>query len=41
MGETLFSLTYGTEAVVLVEVNLCSTQVLEFALTENDELMVK
>ena len=41
IGETLFSLTYGTESVVLVEVNLCSTRVLEFALAENDELMVK
>ena len=36
-----FSLTYGGEAVIPAEINLCSAQVLGFALTENDELMVK
>ena len=41
MGETPFSLTYGRKAVIPTEVNLCSAQVSGFALTENDELMVK
>ena len=41
MEETSFSLTYGTEAVILAEVNLCSGRVSGFTLTENDELMVK
>ena len=40
-GETPFSLTYGTEMVILVEVNLCSAWVLGFTLTENDEITVK
>ena len=40
-GETTFSLTYGTEAVIPTEVNLCSARVSGFALIENDELMVK
>ena len=33
IGKTPFSLTYGAEAVILTEVNLCSAQVLEFAPT--------
>ena len=41
MGETPFSLMYGGEVVILAEVNLCSAQVSGFALTENNELMVK
>ena len=32
---------YRTEAVILVEVNLCSAWVIEFASDQNDELMVK
>ena len=40
-GETPFSLTYGVEAVILAEVNLCSAQVLGFIPTENSELMLK
>ena len=40
-GETLFSLTYGAEAVILVEVNLCSARVFEFAPTQNDRLLVE
>ena len=40
-GETPFSLMYGREAVLSAEVNLCSAQVSGFALTKNDELMVK
>ena len=40
-GETLFSLTYGIEAVILDEVNLCSARVSEFALIESNKLMVK
>ena len=38
--ETLFSLTYGTEAVILTEVNLCSGRVSRFTPIKNDELMV-
>ena len=41
MGETPLSLTYEAEAVILVEVNLCSAQIVGFIPTENDELMVK
>ena len=40
-GETLFSVTYGIEAVILDEVNLCSARVSEFALIESNKLMVK
>ena len=40
-GETSFSLTYGTEAVIPTEVNLCSVRVKEFAPTRNDGLMVE
>ena len=40
-GETPFSLTYEAEAIILVEVNLCSAQLAGFIPTENDELMVK
>ena len=40
-GETLFSLTYGVEAVILAEVNLCSARVSEFNPTQNDLMMVK
>ena len=41
MRETLFSLTYEAEAVILVEVNLCNAQIAGFIPTENDELMVR
>ena len=40
-GETFFSLTYGKEALIPAKINLCSARVSGFALTENDELMVK
>ena len=40
-GKTPFSLTYGGEAVIPAKINLCNAQVLGFALTKNDELMVK
>ena len=40
-GETPFSLTYGAEAVVLDEINLCSAQVVEFVPTQNDRLLVE
>ena len=39
--ETLFSLTYETEAVILAKVNLCSAQVVEFGPAKNDGLMVE
>ena len=40
-GETPFSLTYGTEAVIPVEINLCSARVSGFTPIKNDELMVR
>ena len=41
MGETPFFLTYGTETVIPAKISLCSAQVLGFASTKNEELMVK
>ena len=41
IGETPFSLMYGGEAVIPTEVNLCSAQVAEFTLAQNDRLLVK
>ena len=35
-GETPFSLTYGAEAVIPAEVNLCSARVSEFNTSRND-----
>ena len=40
-GETPFSLTYGVEAVIPAEVNLCSGWVSRFSPAENSELMIK
>ena len=40
-GETLFSLTYGAEAVIPAEVNLCSARVARFDPAQNNELMVE
>ena len=40
-GETPFSLTYGAEAVILTEVNLCSARVNEFNLAQNDLMMAE
>ena len=37
MGETPFSLTYEAEAVIPVEVNLCSSWVTGFVPTKNGE----
>ena len=41
MEETPFSLTYGAEAVIPAEVNLCSARVSGFISVENSELMMK
>ena len=41
MGETPFSLTYGGEAVIPIEISLCSARVSGFVPAENEELMVK
>ena len=38
--ETLFSLTYGVEAVIPTEVNLCSAQVAGFDPVQNDGLIL-
>ena len=40
-GETSFSLTYGMEAIISAEMNLCSALVSGFSPTENLELMLK
>ena len=40
-GETLFSLTYGAEAVILAEVDLYSARVAGFDPVQNKELMVE
>ncbi|XP_075654888.1 uncharacterized protein LOC142625065 [Castanea sativa] len=40
-GETPFSVTYGAEAVIPAEVNLCSARVAGFASDENEELMAR
>ena len=40
-GETPFSLTYGAEAVIPTEINLCSVWVLGFSPAKNAELMVR
>ena len=39
--ETLFSLTYGAEAVIPAEVNLCSTRVNGFDPVQNELIMVE
>ena len=40
-GEIPFSLTYGAEVVIPVEINLCSAQVAGFTPAQNDGLMVE
>ena len=40
-GETSFSLTYRAKAIILAEINLCSTRVSKFVPAQNDGLMVK
>ena len=40
-GETLFSLTYGVEIVIPVEVNLCSARVDGFDPVQNELMMVE
>ncbi|XP_023914564.1 uncharacterized protein LOC112026112 [Quercus suber] len=39
-GESPFSLTYGSEAVIPTEVNLCSARVAGFNPAQNDEMIV-
>ena len=39
--ETPFSLTYGVEAVIPAEVNICSAQVDRFNPTQNDLMMAE
>ena len=40
-GETPFSLTYGAEAVIPAEVNLCSAQVSKFNTSQNDDQLIE
>ena len=40
-GETLFSLTYGAEAVIPAEVNICSAQVKGFSPVRIEGMMVE
>ena len=39
--ETPFSFTFGTEAVILVEVGLSSMRIANFSLNTNDAIMTK
>ena len=39
-GETPFSMTYGTEVVILVEISLLSSRVAGFMQNHNDECMI-
>ena len=41
MGETLFFLMYGGEAVILAKVSLCSARVSGFLPVENEEVMIQ
>ena len=41
IGETPFSLTYGVEAVIPAEVNICSAQVDRFNPAQNDLMMAE
>ena len=41
MGETPFSLTYGAEAVIPAEVNVCSAQIDGFNPIQNELVMVE
>ena len=40
-GETPFSLTYGAEAVIPAEVNVCSARIDGFNLVQNELMMVE
>ena len=40
-GETPFSLTYGAEAVIPAEVNMCSARIDEFDPVQNELMMVE
>ena len=40
-GETPFSLTYGAEAMIPVEVNLCSARVSGFNTSQNDDQLIE
>ena len=39
--ETPYSMTYGTEAVIPVEISMSSMRVSSFSLDSNDELMME
>ena len=39
-GETPFSMTYGTKAVISIEISLLSSRVVCFAKGRNDESMI-
>ena len=41
MGKTPFSLTYGAEAVIPAEVNMCSTRIGGFNPIQNELMMVE
>ena len=41
MGETTFSLTYGAEVVIPIEVSLCSARVAGFDPVQNADLMME
>lgn len=39
-GETTFSMTYGTEAVIPVEISLLSMRVVDFIRSNNDKYLI-
>ena len=41
IGETLYSMTYGTKVVIPVEISMPSMRVSDFSPDSNDELMTK
>lgn len=39
-GETTFSMTYGTEAVIPIEISLSSMRVIDFMRSNNDKYLI-
>jgi len=41
IGETLYSMTYGTKAIIPVEISMPNMRVSDFSSDSNDELMTE
>lgn len=41
IGETRFSMTYGTKAIIPIEINLSSMRVTDFMRSNNDEYLIR